>query len=51
MGFGENRNKLFENAAAQGKEKEEMWKEFREKVEESMDRRGVAVDMGMDLGV
>ena len=47
----EFREKLFEKDAANGKEKEEMWSEFRSKVEESIDRRGEAVDMGMDLGV
>jgi ferredoxin len=47
----EFRDKLFENAAAEGKEKEEMWSEFRGKVENSLSRRGEAVDMGMDLGV
>lgn len=47
----EFRDKLFENLAAEGKEKEEMWTEFRDKVESSLARRGEAVDMGMDLGV
>jgi hypothetical protein len=47
----EFRDKLFENAAADGKEKEDMWTEFREKVEDSLSRRGESVDMGMDLGV
>ncbi len=46
------RNKLMEaDGGAEGPETDEMWREFREKVEASIDQRSDLVDAGMDRGI
>ena len=47
----EFRDKLMEANGESSDNKEDIWSEFRVRVEESIGRRGQAVDMGMDLGV
>ncbi len=49
----EFRDKLMEaeTNAGKGAERDQMWGEFREKLEASLDQRGEAVDMGMDRGI
>ena len=46
----EFRNKLMDGQESET-DKSAVWDEFRDKVEESVERRSVSVDMGMDKGV
>jgi ferredoxin len=45
------RNKLMELEGDLNVDREELWTSFREKVEASLQKRTVAVDMGMDRGI
>ena len=45
------RNKLLELEGDPNVDREELWMTFREKVEGSLQKRAVAVDMGMDRGI
>ena len=47
----EFRDKLLETNGGESRDKDQMWSQFREKVEESIEQRAVSVDMGMDRGV
>ena len=47
----EFRNKLMEVKDDESVDKDDLWGEFREKVEESIEQRSVASDMGMDVGI
>ena len=47
----EFRDKLMETHDDDSADHEQMWKEFREKVEASLEKRSAAVDAGMDRGV
>tara|TARA_B100000949_G_C13947786_1_gene311590 strand:- start:182 stop:559 length:378 start_codon:yes stop_codon:yes gene_type:complete len=46
----EFRNKLMETNQSDA-DRGKMWDDFKDKVEESVERRSVSVDMGMDRGV
>ncbi len=46
----EFRDKLMESEG-DGADKDQIWTEFREKVEDSIEQRAVSVDMGMDRGI
>ena len=47
----EFRNKLMETNGEKNGDKDHMWAEFREKVEESIEQRSVSSDMGMDRAI
>jgi hypothetical protein len=47
----EFRDKLMEATGDESANKDEMWEDFRERVEASLSKRTVVVDMGMDRGI
>jgi ferredoxin len=47
----EFRDKLMETNGDQTTDQDQMWEEFREKVEASLQKRTASVDMGMDRGI
>jgi ferredoxin len=47
----EFRDKLMETNGDQSVDQNEMWEDFRQKVEASISRRSASVDMGMDRGI
>jgi len=47
----EFRDKLMETTGQENVDKDEMWDDFRERVEASISKRNVVVDMGMDRGI
>jgi hypothetical protein len=47
----EFRDKLMETAADKNVDQDQMWGEFRQKVEASIQKRSASVDAGMDMGI
>jgi hypothetical protein len=47
----EFRDKLMETNGDKNADRNQMWEEFRKKVEASIEKRSASVDMGMDRGI
>jgi hypothetical protein len=47
----EFRDKLMETTGDPSADQDQMWGEFRQKVEDSISKRSVVVDLGMDRGI
>ena len=47
----EFRDKLMETGSTEDSDKDQMWEDFRERVEASISKRSAPVDMGMDQGI
>jgi hypothetical protein len=47
----EFRDKLMETNGSKDVDHDQMWDEFRGKVEDSINKRSAVVDMGMDRGI
>ena len=47
----EFRDKLMETGSTEEVDKDQLWEDFRERVEASISKRSAPVDMGMDRGI